>query len=236
MFQRWLPRTSTGGSQFFPPVSSSRRGLVLVGGELSTEWLLDAYTHGIFPWPVQEGVENLGWFCPERRGILELDALHVSRRLARTCRSGKFEVTCDWDFAGVIRSCATVGDRPLNNWITTGIIEAYERLHREGYAHSVEVWHGGELAGGVYGVALGGLFAGESMFYRVRDASKVALFHLVEHLRARGYSLFDTQTVTPHTLSLGAREISRHEYLRRLNSALAQEVSFGERLESTATS
>lgn len=205
---------------------------MLVGGELSTEWLLDAYAHGIFPWPVLEGAENLGWFCPERRGILELDELHVSRRLARTCRSGKFEVTCDRDFAGVIRACATVGDRPLNNWITAGISEAYERLHREGYAHSVEVWHGGELAGGLYGVALGGLFAGESMFYRVRDASKVALVRLVQHLRARGYSLFDTQTVTPHTESLGAHEIPRSEYLRRLKIALAQDVSFGERLES----
>lgn len=207
---------------------------MLVGGELSTEWLLDAYTHGIFPWPVMEGSQNLAWFSPERRGILELDELHVSRRLLRTCRSGKFQVTCNRDFPGVIRACATVGDRPQNNWITEEIIAGYCEFHRAGYAHSVEVWQAGDLAGGIYGVAINGLFAGESMFYRVRDASKVALVHLVQHLRARGYSLFDTQMVTPHTLSLGVREIPRNAYLQRLSVALAQDVSFGERLESAA--
>lgn len=203
-----------------------------VGGSLSVEWLLDAYTHGIFPWPMEEGLERLTWYSPERRGILELDELHVSRRLKQTCRSGKFTVTCDRDFTGVIVGCATAGDRLRNAWITPELLQAFEQFHRAGYAHSVEVWCQGELAGGIYGVAIQGLFAGESMFYRVRDASKVALVHLVEHLRARGYSLFDIQMVTPHTQSLGAREISREEYLRRLEIALAQDVTFGDHLES----
>lgn len=206
---------------------------MFIGGELSTEWLLDAYTHGIFPWPVVAGSRGLAWFSPEQRGILELHEFHVSRRLQQTCRNGEFQVTCNQNFEAVVRACATVGDRPLNNWITESIIAGYCGFHRAGYAHSVEVWREGELVGGVYGVAINGLFAGESMFYRVRDASKVALVHLVQHLRARGYLLFDIQMVTPHTLSLGAREIPRSGYLRRLQIALAAPVSFGARLDST---
>jgi leucyl/phenylalanyl-tRNA--protein transferase len=225
--ERTIP-SPLGKSKFFPQAEKAGpEGIVRVGGKLTTDWLLDAYEHGIFPWPIPAAGCDLAWFSPARRAIFELDQFHASRRLLRTCRSGKFTVTCDQDFAAVIHACATVGDRPQNNWITSGLLTAYVELHRLGHAHSVEVWHAGQLAGGLYGVALGGLFAGESMFYRVRDASKVALFHLVQHLQARGYSLFDVQVLTPHTASLGAREISRAEYLQRLAAALLQDVTFG---------
>ncbi len=156
--------------------------------------------------------------------IFELDGLHVSRRLARTVRSGRFSATFDRAFAEVIRGCA---HRPGDGvWITSDMIYAYVRLHELGHAHSVEVWHDGELAGGVYGVTIGGLFAGESMFTRVRDASKVALVHLMEHLRQRGFRLFDVQFLNEHTARLGAIEIPRREYLARLRKAIACEVSF----------
>jgi leucyl/phenylalanyl-tRNA--protein transferase len=206
-------------------------GVVLFGGKLTPEWLLDAYAHGIFPWPIFDGTDIMVWWSPDPRAIFELDQFHVSRRLARTCRSGAFEVTCDRDFPGVIAGCATAGDRRHNTWLTPKMIEAYARLFELGHAHSVEVWHEGALVGGTYGVAMGGLFAGESMFHRMRDASKVALVHLVHHLRMRGYSLFDIQQCTDHTVSLGAVDIPRETYLRRLQTALAANVSFGTALE-----
>ena len=149
----------------------------------------------------------------------------------RTCRGTQFEVTCNRDFAGVIHGCATAGDRGHNTWLTPKMIEAYSQLHALGHAHSVEVWQNGHLAGGTYGITLGGLYAGESMFYRVRDASKVALVYLMHHLQSRGYTLFDIQQCTEHTLSLGAVEIPRQEYLARLAVALGENVTFGSRLE-----
>ena len=201
-----------------------------MGGSLEPEWLLDAYRHGIFPWPM--GDEELPlWWSPDPRAIIEFDRLHVSRRLRRTLESGRFEVTCDRDFAGVIGGCATAGGREWETWITRDMIAAYTRLAELGVAHSVEAWHDGRLAGGVYGVAIGGLFAAESMFYRIRDASKVALVHLVRHLRSCGYVLMDIQQLTPHTARLGAIEISRKTYLVRLSQAIALPVRFGE-LES----
>jgi leucyl/phenylalanyl-tRNA--protein transferase len=222
-------------SKFFPPAELAEpEGVVLFGGRLSPEWLLDAYAHGIFPWPIFEGTDVVVWWSPDPRAVFELDRFRVSRRLARTCKSARFEVTCDQDFAGVIRGCAETGERKHNTWLTPKMIDAYLRLHELGHAHSVEVWHSGVLAGGVYGVALGGLFAGESMFHRVTDASKVALARLVAHVRARGYTLFDIQQATPHTASFGAVEIPRAQYLRRLAAALAQDVTFGTRLEGSA--
>jgi len=150
--------------------------------------------------------------------------LHISRRLTRTIRSGKFQVTIDRDFAGVIRGCA---DRPGDgNWITPDMLAAYETLHRLGYAHSVETWRDGILAGGIYGVAINGFFAGESMFSRVSDASKVALAFLMEHLQSRGFLLFDIQFLNPHTQRMGATEIPRDDYLRRLGQALRSSASF----------
>lgn len=219
-------------SKYFPPAELAEpEGVVLFGGKLTPEWLLDAYAHGIFPWPIFDGTDIMVWWSPDPRAIFELDGLHVSRRLARTCRSGIFEVTCDRDFPGVIAGCATADDRRHNTWLTPPMIAAYTKLFELGHAHSIEVWQDGLLVGGTYGVAIGGLFAGESMFHRVRDASKVALVYLVDHLRKRGYLLFDIQQKTPHTASLGAVEIPRDEYLQRLGEAIAAPVSFGEHLE-----
>ncbi|MBL8797033.1 MAG: leucyl/phenylalanyl-tRNA--protein transferase [Planctomycetia bacterium] len=204
-----------------PADLADEHGLVAVGGDLSPRTLLQAYQRGIFPW-FSEG-DPIFWWSPNPRAIFELDGLHVARRLQRTIRSGKFTLSVNRDFARVIRGCA---DRAEGTWITAEMIAAYERMHRLGHAHSVEVWHAGQLAGGLYGVALGGFFAGESMFTRIRDASKVALVGLVERLRQRGFQLFDTQFVTEHTTGMGAKEIPRAEYLKRLKRALKVETSF----------
>ncbi len=220
-------------SQFFPSAESSDAdGLLAIGGKLSPDWLVDAYTHGIFPWPFTGDLSLLAWWSPDPRAVIELDGLHVSRRLRRTCRGGRFHVTCDQQFADVIQGCAVENGRAGATWLFPAMIRAYVRLHELGLAHSIEVWHEGQLAGGTYGVAIGGLFAAESKFYRVRDASKVALVYLVDHLRARGYTLLDIQQLTPHTARLGATEIPRNEYLRRLETAVAQSVSFGKQLEA----
>jgi len=220
--------------RFFPPAETADAdGLLAVGGRLTPEWLLDAYRHGIFPWPISldDGEDFLAWWSPDPRAIIELDGLHVSRRLRRTLRSGKFEVTCDRCFAGVVRGCATAAGRVGHTWITPEMEAAYLRLHQLGRAHSVEAWHRGELAGGTYGVSIGGLFAAESKFYRVRDGSKVALAHLVAHLRVRGHQLLDIQQLTPHTARMGAVEIRRREYLRRLARVVDLPVTFGAALE-----
>jgi leucyl/phenylalanyl-tRNA---protein transferase len=196
-------------------------GLVGVGGTLDAEALLKAYRRGVFPW-FNEGDPVL-WWCPDPRAVLPLDDFHVPSRLARTLRSGKFTCTLDREFAAVVRGCAT---RLEGTWITPELARAYEELHEQGQAHSVEAWHEGRLAGGVFGVALGGFFTGESMFHRVRDASNVALAWLVVRLRVKGFVLFDLQVLTAHTARLGGREIPRDEYLRRLRLALACDVSF----------
>jgi leucyl/phenylalanyl-tRNA--protein transferase len=211
-------------SKLFPTVDESDQdGLLAIGGQLDPEWLLDAYSHGIFPWP---SGRLLAWWSPDPRAILELDALHVSRRLAKTCRSPRWQVTVDRDFAGVMNGCGTAQHRRHATWITPEMRRAYLQMHKLGFAHSVEVWHDGVLAGGTYGVALGAYFAAESMFYYVRDASKVALVHLVGRLKARGYQLLDIQQLTPHTASLGATEIPRAEFLQRLARAIAVPARF----------
>jgi leucyl/phenylalanyl-tRNA---protein transferase len=209
-------------SLFLDPELADADGLVGVGGDLSPTRLLEAYSRGIFPF-FDESTPIL-WWSPDPRAIFELDRFHIPRRLARTIRSGRFHTTVNAAFGAVIRGCA---DRPGQGvWITPEMIEAYTTLHRLGWAQSVEAWRGDELAGGVYGVAVGGLFAGESMFTRVRDASKVALVHLVERLRQRGFTLFDIQFVTEHTARLGAVTIPRSEYLERLKEAVARPVTF----------
>jgi len=206
---------------FLDPELADVFGLVGVGGDLRPGRLLAAYRQGIFPWYSEH--EPICWWSPDPRAIFEVEDFHVSRRLARTMRSGRFQHSINQAFVEVMRGC---GARPEGTWIIPEMIDAYERLHKLGHAHSLEVWHEGKLAGGIYGVALGGLFAGESMFHRVRDASKVALALLVEHLRRRGYVLFDTQILTEHTARLGAVEIPRQEYLRRLQKAVACPVTF----------
>ncbi len=206
--------------------------MIGVGGELTPEWLLDAYRHGIFPWPFND--DQLAWWSPDPRAIVELDGLHISRRLARTVRSGRFQASCDRAFAEVMAGCATAQNRRSGTWITPAMKAAYRRMHELGHAHSIEVWHAGALAGGTYGVSIGGYFAAESMFYHVRDASKVALVYLVAHLKARGYELLDIQQLTPHTESLGAVEIPRRIFLARLSHAIDRPVTFGAELEALA--
>lgn len=182
--------------------------------------LLLAYRSGLFPWTADPAT----WWSPDPRGIIELDTFHVPRSLARILRKGSFEVTFDRAFREVITACAKT--RRPGGWITQEFIEAYTELHQAGHAHSVECWQAGKLVGGVYGVAVGGLFAGESMFHHASDASKVALCHLVGRLRERGFTLFDTQMVTPVTRLLGATEISRAKYLLRLLAAVEVRASF----------
>jgi leucyl/phenylalanyl-tRNA---protein transferase len=200
---------------FFPEFAD-RGGLVAAGGDLSPESLLRAYSRGIFPW-FDENSPIL-WWSPEPRAIIELDGLHISHRLARTIRSGKFKITVNRAFGAVMRGCGERRDE--GTWITAEMLAAYERFHQLGHAHSIEAWEGDQLAGGIYGVALGGLFAGESMFTRSRDASKVCLAWLVQRLKERGFTLFDVQLLTPHTSRMGAIEIPRANYLRRLGQAL----------------
>ena len=185
--------------------------------------LIHAYRQGIFPMALEDG--QIGWFSPDPRGIIPLDHVHVPARLARVLRSGRFEVAVDRDFEGVMRACAA--DREDGTWISGEIIESYVELHRQGLAHSVETWRDGRLAGGLYGVHLGGAFFGESMFHHETDASKVALMALIDRMRDRGLSLLDIQWVTPHLAQFGAIEIPREEYLRRLNKVLDAPADFG---------
>jgi len=162
------------------------------------------------------------WVDPKRRGIMPLDGFHVSRSLARTLRQGRFRISFDADFAGVVAGCAEREE----TWISAPIASLYCELHRRGYAHSAEVWEGAELAGGVYGVTLGAAFFGESMFSRRTDASKVAFYHLIQRLKAGGFRLFDTQFLTAHLASLGAIEVTRAVYRRLLGEALALPARF----------
>ncbi|MDQ3973321.1 MAG: leucyl/phenylalanyl-tRNA--protein transferase [Actinomycetota bacterium] len=204
-------------SRFPDPRSGPVDAPLAVGGDLEPATLLDAYAHGIFPWPLDE--QTIFWWSPDPRAVIPLDGLHVSRSLRRTLRSGRFCCSVDRAFAAVVAGCAY---RPgQGTWITGELAGAYLRLHQQGHAHSVEVWdRDRRLAGGVYGVALGGAFMAESMFHRVSDASKVALAHLVERLRAGGFVLLDAQLPTAHLASLGAVEVARSQFLDRLAAAL----------------
>ena len=187
---------------------------------LTPEVLVAAYVQGIFPMDVEGRIR---WFSPDPRAILPLDGFHASKTLRQLCRQGKFEIRIDERFREVMEACA---DRPEDTWISAEILDAYTRLHELGLAHSVEAYLDGELAGGLYGVALGGAFFGESMFSRRPDASKVALVHLVDRMRERGYKLLDVQWTTPHLERFGAIEIPRARYLRCLRAALALPCTF----------
>jgi leucyl/phenylalanyl-tRNA--protein transferase len=191
---------------------------------LTPDVLLRAYARGIFPMAHPDG--EVYWYAPDPRAILPLDGLHVSGSLKRALRSGRFEVRVDSAFVQVMRACAEARPGRETTWISEGLVDAYTRLHRLGFAHSVEAWRDGRLAGGLYGVALRGLFAGESMFSRERDASKVALVHLVHRLRARGFTLLDTQFLTPHLQRLGAIEILAAVYQQLLVEALQVPARF----------
>lgn len=223
-----------GGSRDVPwkkPERAGPDGFVGRGGDLLPRTLLRAYSEGVFPW-YNEG-DPILWWSPDPRGVIELYAdasthpdatpgyggLHVSRRLARTIRSGKFRVTVNDCFETVMRACGA--GREEGTWVTDDMVAAYTELHRQGHAHSVESWVGDELAGGTYGVCIGGVFAAESMFTHITDGSKVALAELVSRLRERGFALLDVQMKTEHTGRMGASEVPRTEYLKRLRKAVA---------------
>ncbi len=190
---------------------------------LNTDLLIAAYSQGLFPMAV-DAKGTIGWFSPDPRAIIPLDErFHVPHGLKRTLRRCPFTISVNQDFAAVIGACSKAHGE---TWISDGIREVYTALHREGRAHSVEVWEGSELAGGLYGVHLGAAFFGESMFHRRTDASKVALVWLVERMRARGFTLLDTQWTTAHLIRFGACEIPRSRYLRQLSAALAKPCNF----------
>ena len=214
-------RLPAGRFRFPDPARADAEGLLAQGGDLEPGTLVAAYRQGVFPWPYD--ATALLWWSPDPRAVLPLDALHVSRSLARTVRRRRFRVTLNAAFGAVIDGCAAREE----TWITPAMRAAYVRLHGLGWAHSVEVWGADRaLAGGLYGVAIGGLFAAESMFHRVTDASKVAVVALVQHARRVGTTLLDVQVLSDHLTTLGARAITRDEYLTRLAAAVRRPVAF----------
>jgi leucyl/phenylalanyl-tRNA---protein transferase len=202
--------------------TANREGLLALGGDLSVPRLILAYRSGIFPWTD----EPLTWWSPDPRAIFEIERFHPPKRLESKLRRHPFKLTFDQAFSAVIHACAEPSEGRESTWISPRFIEAYTDLHRKGHAHSVEVWLDEKLVGGIYGVSIQGFFAGESMFHRVTDASKIALCHLIEHLRAKDFQLFDTQVLSPLTARLGAIEIRRREYLERLAAALRHPTHF----------
>lgn len=209
-----------------PKYADEESGLLAVGGDLRPERLLLAYANGIFPWP-HRGMPLL-WFSPDPRMVLPVEELHVSRRLRRTIRSRRFEVRLDTAFRQVIEACASIPRRhERGTWITADIVEAYTKLHTLGLAHSAESWVDGELAGGLYGISLGRVFIGESMFAQVSDASKVAFVTLVHQLQFWEFDLVDGQVYTEHLARFGAREWPRVEYLSALHEALKRPTIHG---------
>lgn len=206
---------------FPPPHFAAGNGLLAIGGDLSQERLLTAYKKGIFPW--YSPYDPILWWCPDPRLVLYPGEVHISSRLRRTIRGKGFNVTSDSVFDQVIAECARI--RFENNeetWLVDEMIEAYCRLHESGYAHSVETWYEGKLAGGLYGVCLGGCFFGESMFTRITDASKVALVALCRFMMEKNMDLIDCQVTTSHLLWMGAREIPRRRFLRQLKASVSR--------------
>lgn len=205
-------------SEWPSPDPADDLGLVALDYNLSPERLISAYRHGIFPWPDSSPFSPIPWVCPPRRAILEFDRLHVPRNLRKSQRAlAGLRFSIDEAFENVITACAGArrpGQR--GTWITPAMVAAYVQLHRRGHAHSVEAWADRDLVGGLYGVSSAGVFTGESMFHRINDASKLCVLHLVEHLRTRGSTWLDIQQLTPHFALLGAREISRDEFLALL--------------------
>jgi leucyl/phenylalanyl-tRNA---protein transferase len=207
----------------FPPVEHALRepnGLLAAGGDLSPERLVDAYARGIFPWFGDD--DPLLWWSPDPRMVLFVDEVHLSRSLRRVLKSGRFAVTLDRAFADVMAGCAAPRASASGTWITGEMVEAYTVLARRGFAHSVETWADGCLVGGLYGVAIGRMFYGESMFSRLNDASKVALVTLTQQLERWGFEMIDCQMSTDHLASLGAREIPRAAFLERMRHLVRQ--------------
>jgi leucyl/phenylalanyl-tRNA---protein transferase len=204
---------------FPPPHLAEETGLLAVGGDLSQERLLAAYKNGIFPWYSAE--EPILWWSPNPRLVLYPNELKVHRRLKRTIRTDAFRITLDRAFHEVMLGCAVPRrSKKAGTWIVPEMMDAYNKLHESGYAHSAEAWQGGQLVGGLYGVSLGGCFFGESMFTRVRDASKVAFVTLVQYLSEHHFEMIDCQVTSSHLVSLGAGEITRKQFLIQLQAAL----------------
>lgn len=217
-----------GDTPAFPPVSRALRepnGLLAAGGTLNPEWLLAAYRRGIFPW-FNEG-EPILWWSPDPRMVVFPDQVRITRSLRKTLRNARYEVRLDHDFPAVIRACAEPRAPGLGTWITADIQAAYIRMHRLGYAHSVETYMDGELVGGLYGMALGQAFFGESMFSRCSDASKIAFAHLTRYLEQRNFRVLDCQMTTQHLASLGGREIPREVFSRLLETLTGQDTPPG---------
>jgi leucyl/phenylalanyl-tRNA--protein transferase len=211
---------------FPPPEYADSSGLIAVGGDLSSERLLEAYRVGIFPWYSED--QPILWWSPDPRFVLDLDQFHLSRSLRKTLRKSAFIVTFDRAFDDVINACAAVARKGQHGtWITEEMRKAYIELHGLGYAHSVETWLGTELVGGLYGVSLGKAFFGESMFHLKTDASKVALAELVKKLKSWEFHFIDAQITTDHMIALGAREMPRRVFLKRLQAALRQPTKRG---------
>ena len=198
-------------------------GLVALGGRLDPETLISAYRAGVFPWSSDPVIS---WWSPDPRAIFDLETWKAHRTIGRSIRRGGWHFSVDRAFAEVMRACAAPSEERPSTWITDDFVRSYSELHRRGLAHSVEVWEGEELVGGLYGVTIGGFFGGESMFHRATDASKAAVGFLIERLRAGGFSLCDAQVPTPHLARLGAVNISRDDYLGRLRRALAARATF----------
>jgi len=214
---------STVADELSLGIETADDGLVAVGGTLAPDNLEKAYRMGIFPWSSEPAVT---WWCPDPRAIFDLDSFRASRSLRKSIRQSGWTFHFDRDFEGTMRRCAESTEARPSTWISEDFISSYSELHRRGVAHSVEVCDGEEAVGGLYGVAFGGFFGGESMFTRQSNASKAALAHLIAHLRDRGFALLDAQVMNPHLASLGARDIPRAEFLRRLRKALALKVVF----------
>jgi len=212
----------------FPPIeAASPDGVLVVGGSLAPDWMLEAYRRGIFPMPIKVDRRRLiAWLAPDPRGILEFDSLHISRRLARRLKRREFQFTVNRAFDDVVEACAAPRGHDDDCWLTLSMQNAYMTMHELGHAHSVEAWQDGRVVGGLFGVAIGGLFAAESMFHRVTDASKAVLTFLIDHLKTRGYTLLDVQWTNAHTRRLGATDIARTEYVTRLISAVEKKVAF----------
>jgi leucyl/phenylalanyl-tRNA---protein transferase len=208
--------------------------IVAVGGSLEPRVLVEAYRRGVFPWPI-DGLPLLPWFCPRERAIVDFNLLHVPRSLRRALRQTALQCTIDAAFARVIDHCAAV-PRPGQDgtWITPELMKAYQDLHHLGYAHSVEVWDQGALVGGIYGVEVDGYFSAESMFHLAPNASKIALFHLIDHLRAGGLDWFDIQVMTPHMAAIGAVILSRKGFLDRLAKTRARGLKLFTRAAPTS--
>ena len=223
-----IPRLGDAANSPFPPVHSALKdpdGLLAWGGDLDPERLIQAYLRGIFPWYSQG--QPILWWSPSKRCVIVPDQLHVSRRLARTIRKKDFRITADLAFADVVSACAAPGPQRTSTWITSEIASAYMQLHVLGLGHSIEIWRGDHLVGGIYGLSMGGMFFGESMFSAGRDGSKLALVALCRAMQRWSFDLLDCQIPNPHLLSLGAVSVPREQFLKQLQFSLEKETRTG---------